>query len=537
MGNLASIYRTIAIVFIISIPVFSICFLSGWVLNNYELKGGGLGEGAVNPVTAINFIILSVAFFFSVNKRTTKRWGKYVVVPALAVSLIRLAEVAVDFPSNVSQLFFAPQIAADYAADKPNAIAPNTAIEFILLGTSILLLSFKKRMARTAADIIACVALLISSLSVIGQLYDTPDFYFINSLVPMVPATAVCFCMLSLAILFYRSDSGLFSVFTSQYQGSRIARYLLPLAIIIPIAAGGLSLYGQRAGIYSVGYGTAMFSMVTVVLLVLLIWQSAISINKSNRQLLQEVKVTKQLSQQLQVEQQKAFEQKLMITKMKLNQQLIEATINGQEKEKKQMGMELHDHINQILASTKLYIEMATTDEKMRHQLLRKSNDQLSYAISEIRNLSKSMVLHSETTGGIRQQMYEMIAHVELTTSMNITLKVPDNILNVLDAKKQVAIYRIVEEQLNNIIKHARASRVSIEMMRKGHNILLQIEDNGRGFNPETSRPGIGLSNIQSRTEMLHGQMDIISGVGKGCTIKIVFPEIVEESDVGVYYR
>src|SRR4026209_2276172 len=113
-----------------------------------------------------------------------------------------------------------------------------------------------------------------------------------------------------------------------------------------------------------------MFSMVTVVLMVLLIWQSAVSINKSSMKLVHELEITKQLSQQLQSEQQKAFEQALILTKMKLNQQLIEATINGQEKEKKQMGMELHDHINRILASTKLYIEMAGTDELMRQQLL-----------------------------------------------------------------------------------------------------------------------------------------------------------------------
>jgi signal transduction histidine kinase len=391
------------------------------------------------------------------------------------------------------------------------------------------MLSSRTRVAKTIADIPACIALLISSLSVLGHLYDTPEFYFISSLLPMVPATAVCFCLFSLAILFYRGDSGLFSVFTSQYQGSKIARYLLPLAIIIPIAAGGLSLYGQRAGIYSPGYGTALFSMVTVILLVLLIWHSAISINKSNRQLVQEIKTTKQLSHQLQNEQQIAFEQKLMLTKMKLNQQLIEATINGQEKEKKQMGMELHDHINQILASTKLYIEMATTDEKMRHHLLLKSSDQLSYAISEIRNLSKSMVLHTEATGGIRQQMYEMIANIELTTSMNITMKIPECLLNMLNAKKQVAIYRIVEEQLNNIIKHANASHVYIDMIQQGNDLHLNIEDNGKGFDPAAKGRGIGLSNMQSRTEMLHGQMDVISSAGNGCKIKITFPETYEE--------
>src|SRR6476620_2304182 len=185
MENLTSIYRTIAIIFIISIPVFSIGFLSGWILDIYDLKSGGFGEGAVNPVTAVNFILLSIAFFFSAKRYTARHWGKYITWAIIGISLIRLAEITVNFPTNISELFFARQIAADYAADKPNAIAPNTAIEFILLGSSILLFSSRKRIGKTLSDIAACMALLISSLSLIGHLYATPEFYFINSLVPM----------------------------------------------------------------------------------------------------------------------------------------------------------------------------------------------------------------------------------------------------------------------------------------------------------------------------------------------------------------
>jgi signal transduction histidine kinase len=530
MGNITSIYRTIAIIFIILILAFSVTFLSGWYFNSIELKSGFLLKGAVNPMTALNFILLSSSFILAVNKRPAiQRWGKYIAMLVIGIALVRLAEITIRFPTNISNLLFALRIHEDNAKGRPNAIAPNTALLFFLLGIATLLLSFKHRFKKSLSDIFACAALLISSTSVVGQLYSTPEFYFINTLVPMVLATALCFCMYSLAIMFYRSDSGFFTVFTSEYEGSRIARYLLPLAIIIPIAAGGLSLYGQRTGIYSSGYGTAMFSMVTVVLLVLLIWKSAISINKSNEKLVEEVKITKRLSQQLQNEQQKAFEQTLMLTKMKVNQQLIEATINGQEKEKKQMGMELHDHINQILASIKLYIEMANNDEHMRHELLQKSREQLTYAISEIRNLSKSMVLHSEATGGIHQQMLDMFAHIEHTTGISISMKIPESILNRLNTKQQVAIYRIVEEQLNNIVKHSRASRVVIEVFKEGHLLQLNIEDNGRGFDPETKRPGIGLSNIQSRTEMLHGHMNIISAAGKGCKIKISFPEKFEE--------
>ena len=529
MENLSSWFKTVAIIFVFLVLAEALSILLGWYLNISLLKSGWIGTGAVNPVTAINFILLTLSLVFFINptpRSTLLRISITLLV--VGIGLFRLAEVAFDIHWHISEWLFTRQIRSDFANGKPNAIAPNTALLFVLLGISLLLFSFNSRFKRIVADIFACMALLISSLSIIGSLYSTPEFYFINSLIPMVLTTAVCFSLFSLAILFYRSDSGLFRVLTSPYQGSKIARYQLPLAIIIPIAAGALSLYGQRSGMYSTGYGTAMFSMVTVVLLVLLIWQSAVSINKSSRKLVHEVEITRHLSQQLQSEQQKAFEQKLLLTKMKLNQQLIEATINGQEKEKKQMGMELHDHINQILASTKLYLEMANTDEIMRSQLLQKSREQISYAMSEIRNLSKSMVLHSEATGGIRQQMYEMVAHIQQTTSMNIFMKIPENMLNQLEAKKQVAIYRIVEEQLNNIIKHSHARQVNIQLVKENCQLHLFIEDNGRGFDPETKRRGIGLSNIQSRTEMLHGQLEIISNPGKGCKLRIIFPEIAE---------
>lgn len=72
-------------------------------------------------------------------------------------------------------------------------------------------------------------------------------------------------------------------------------------------------------------------------------------------------------------------------------------------------------------------------------------------------------------------------------------------------------------------------------MLRERGYVQLHIQDNGKGFDPETRRRGIGLANMQSRTEMLHGHMDIISGPGQGCKIKITFPEVAEESETGVY--
>src|SRR5690349_15198704 len=105
MGNITSVYRTIALVFVISIPVFAICFLTGWYLDRYDLKSGFVGQGAVNPVTAICFIFLSVAFLLSTNRKSSNHWGTYAITPVIAIAIIRLAEIALKFPSNVSEIF------------------------------------------------------------------------------------------------------------------------------------------------------------------------------------------------------------------------------------------------------------------------------------------------------------------------------------------------------------------------------------------------------------------------------------------------
>ena len=103
---------------------------------------------------------------------------------------------------------------------------------------------------------------------------------------------------------------------------------------------------------------------------------------------------------------------------------------------------------------------------------------------------------------------------------MNITLKIPEEMFNQLAAKKQVAIYRIAEEQLNNIIKQAHADRANIQLLREGGRMCLLVKENGRRFDPEHKGRGIGSSNNQSRTESLDGQMEIIGGLGKGCKLK-----------------
>ena len=97
---------------------------------------------------------------------------------------------------------------------------------------------------------------------------------------------------------------------------------------------------------------------------------------------------------------------------------------------------------------------------------------------------------------------------------------------------QKLAIYRIIQEQLNNVVKHANATAVSIILSQKEHNTTLVIRDNGKGFNTFERRNGIGLNNIISRTKVFDGMVEIESAPGKGCRLIVHMPIIIASTEV-----
>jgi two-component system sensor histidine kinase UhpB len=93
---------------------------------------------------------------------------------------------------------------------------------------------------------------------------------------------------------------------------------------------------------------------------------------------------------------------------------------------------------------------------------------------------------------------------------------------NVLLPEQKITIYRIIQEQLNNILKHAEASGVTIELSREEEQIRLLVADDGKGFDPRTRRNGVGISNIISRAELYNGRVEIVSSPGKGCRLEVI---------------
>jgi two-component system, NarL family, sensor histidine kinase UhpB len=215
--------------------------------------------------------------------------------------------------------------------------------------------------------------------------------------------------------------------------------------------------------------------------------------------------------------------------RLESQRKLVRASIEGQERERAEIGRELHDNINQILAVTKAYVEASLHEKDLQEELAERSIRNLQLAINEIRKISKSLVPPVMDKNGLVDSVQDLIENIRVVNPFAINFQYEKEQLRNISAQQQLALYRIVQEQFNNIIKHAQAHNVSIELFEKNNFIDLKIKDDGKGFDPRERRKGVGLSNILSRIELFDGKLEVISSKGHGCTLKVHVPKMSKE--------
>lgn len=221
----------------------------------------------------------------------------------------------------------------------------------------------------------------------------------------------------------------------------------------------------------------------------------------------------------------KKLERRSFAEKMSHQRQLAQATIDGQEKERLEIGKDLHDNIGQQLTTIKLFLDMAkTTAECKTLDMVNMALRGVSEVINEVRAMSRSLVPPTLKDLGFIDSINDLIDSIRFTQSLAIDLDYYDFDEDQLPDNKKLALFRIIQEQLNNIIKHARATHVSIILRLTHGNILLQIKDDGVGFDVTTVRRGLGITNISNRAELFGGNALLTSSPGKGCEMNISLP-------------
>ena len=229
------------------------------------------------------------------------------------------------------------------------------------------------------------------------------------------------------------------------------------------------------------------------------------------------------------VTKQKELEQRLIREKITQQKRINEALLEGSERQRSEISMELHDGVNQILSSAKLYMELAITKGSVETSFARKGVQYVMDSINEIRRLSHELAPPGLRQLGLIDAIEEHVRSVKQVKAMKISFDcLYEDLEEELTEEAKLSIYRIVQEQTNNILKYAKASSISIELLKEQNNLVLLIEDDGIGFDVKKVAKGIGLANITSRAEMLNGVASIDSAPGKGCKVKVVVPVVKE---------
>ena len=225
------------------------------------------------------------------------------------------------------------------------------------------------------------------------------------------------------------------------------------------------------------------------------------------------------------ITEQKKMAQLLIDQEVQKQKQVTQATIDAQEKERTEIGKELHDNINQHLNTTRLYLEVAK--EKANGEVLQMINlahKNMAGIINEIRQLSQSLVPPTLGDLGLAESIQDLCDGLRRSHKFKIKFSrshfeeemIPDNL--------KLSLFRIIQEKISNIIRHSAATQISIKLQTDAESIFLTIIDNGKGFDAQKVREGLGLNNIRTRVALFNGKMELKTAPGEGCVLNVTIP-------------
>ena len=221
----------------------------------------------------------------------------------------------------------------------------------------------------------------------------------------------------------------------------------------------------------------------------------------------------------------KKLEEKLVEEKVQKQKLVNKATLKAQENERNRISSELHDNVNQLLMSANLHIGVAKINDETREEMLNKASAYVLMAVEEIRNLSKTLNANVITSVGLQKGILDIVNGMRLSKGIDVNCQISSEVAKKISVEQQLMIYRIIQEQTTNILKYSEASEARIVLKENNDIIVLEISDNGKGFDKNAEKvKGIGFINIFNRVDAYDGIVNIITSPGNGCSVIISFP-------------
>jgi two-component system, NarL family, sensor histidine kinase DegS len=206
------------------------------------------------------------------------------------------------------------------------------------------------------------------------------------------------------------------------------------------------------------------------------------------------------------------------------------------EEERRRIARDLHDGPAQGLTNISMRLDviprLLQTNPEMAIAELGRLNSRVVSAINDIRRLIYDLRPVAIDEVGLLSATREMIAKFDRETNTSFDLEVAPDVTPGIAPAKQVAVYRVIQEILNNMMKHAQATLIQVSFEQMGEDMVITLRDNGVGFDPTSITPGhYGMIGMQERAAFLGGQLDIRSELGKGSEFVLRIPSHSERSD------
>ncbi|GAA4346388.1 hypothetical protein GCM10023185_00780 [Hymenobacter saemangeumensis] len=227
------------------------------------------------------------------------------------------------------------------------------------------------------------------------------------------------------------------------------------------------------------------------------------------------------LQQKVALEQERQLEERQRAT----------AVLDAEEAERRRIGADLHDGVGQLLSVVKLNVnalheELGTRLDQDQARRFGDALDLVDESVREVRSISHNLLPNALIKRGLARAVREFLDKVQQPGRLRIRLETLGLEETRLDPVVENALYRVIQELVQNIVKHAQASEMDLQLIRHEHELTLLVEDNGVGFSPDELGPdaGIGLRNIESRVAYLGGALHLDGRPGRGTTVTATIP-------------
>jgi signal transduction histidine kinase len=225
---------------------------------------------------------------------------------------------------------------------------------------------------------------------------------------------------------------------------------------------------------------------------------------------------------------QKKFEQDLFTVRANYEKELYKAQLEIQEQTFQEIAREIHDNVGQILSLAKLGLGTLDLDRRDEaKESIAEISDIIEKALDDLRHMSRTMNAETIKKGGLKNSIEMQVGFLQRGGKFNIHFNIIGELVS-LNETKEIILFRILQEAVNNIIRHSAANDIYITLSYSQEHMKLQIDDNGRGFSLQDQISGSarinGIYNMQHRAKLIEAEFEIDSTIGNGTKITVTTP-------------